>query len=370
MKKIQIRLDSRSYFILIGKQLLENLAAHLNQAGVASKNALIVSQKEIADLYMPCLESALTSRGYSAHHFVAPGGKNSEKLKSEISFSKLIRHLSSLDGKNNSPFLIALGGGVVGDITGFAASVYRRGVPYVQIPTSLTAQVDSSIGGKTAIDLPQGKNLLGSIYQPRLVLADTGVLNTLPSRYWSDGFAEIIKYAAIRDPWLFHFLEKNTLQEFQSNSGKLEKVIFRCAKIKAGIVEKDEMDKKGLRIILNFGHTAGHAIEAASGYGGTYTHGEAVAIGMLIATEMARELGVLQEPAFAERLEKLILKFGLPLYFKGLSMDKILTAMGFDKKADAGINRFILPVAIGKTQIEKNIPSDLIARAVKTRQRV
>ncbi len=368
MKKIQVRLGERAYPIVIGRRLFRELPALLKRQNVSQKNALIVTQDAVAENRLPVITKVLNSAGIGTSLFLANTKKSSEEAKSQQTFTSLLEKMASCDGKNKSLFLIALGGGVVGDLTGFAASVYRRGVPFVQIPTTVTAQVDSAIGGKTGIDLPQGKNLLGTIYQPAFVLSDTQTLETLPDRHWSDGFAEVIKYGVIGDSSLFSILEKNTLASLRKNHALLEHVIARCAQMKANVVEKDETDKKNIRIILNFGHTAGHAIEAASEFSNQYTHGEAVSIGMLVACSIAEELGVLKDPLLGQRLEKLLVRYGLPIYFKGLSSANIMHAMGYDKKTEAGKNRFVLPVKMAKTTIQKNVSTDLVLRALEKRK--
>ncbi len=368
MRSVSVWLKDRSYPILIGRGIFSETGKLLRKRGLTHRHAVIVSQKPIVDLYGDSLKSSLLREGYEPLLFVTPFSKSSEASKSQAVFLKLIQSLSQADGKGKSLFLLAFGGGVVGDLTGFAASVYRRGIPYIQIPTTLTAQVDSAIGGKTAIDLPQGKNLLGAIYQPRLVLSDTALLETLPDRHWSDGFAEVIKYGVIKDPALFSILEKEGIGQIRKNSRLLEKVIQRSSKIKAKIVSQDEMDKKDIRIVLNFGHTAGHAIEAAAGYSGRYTHGEAVGIGMLVACDIAKELKILKDSTLIERIEKTLLKFNLPLYTKALSIDAILKAMGYDKKTELGVNRFVLPVSLGRTVVMKNIPAALISGCLLKRK--
>ncbi|MGH7198854.1 MAG: 3-dehydroquinate synthase, partial [Candidatus Omnitrophota bacterium] len=305
---------------------------------------------------------------FELSYFLPPSAKSSEAAKSQTVYSQLIKKMAACDGKNKSLMLIALGGGVIGDLTGFAASVYRRGIPYAQVPTTLTAQVDSAIGGKTGIDLPEGKNLLGSVYQPLLVLSDVSTLASLPGRHWSDGFAEVIKYGVIKDAALFTLLEKFGKEGVRTNARLLEKVILRCAKIKAKAVESDEFDRKGVRIILNYGHTAGHAIEAASRFSRQYTHGEAVAVGMLVAAHIAEELGVLKDKSLVQRLEKTLLKFELPIFYKGVPTDLILKAIGYDKKAEAGVNRFVLPVAMGKVAVVKNVPVAVIVKCLEKRK--
>jgi len=368
MRSIRVRLKERSYRIFIGPRLLPRLGAHLKQAGFSDTTFVIVSQKPVWAHYGQALLGALSKEAFEHALFLMPQGKSSEAGKTQAVWSRLIRFLAAKDGKNKPLALLALGGGVVGDLSGFAAAVYRRGIPYVQVPTTLTAQVDSSIGGKTGVDLPEGKNLLGSIYQPRLVLSDISSLSSLPERSWNDGFAEVIKYGVIKDGALFELLESSGLQALRADEALLEKVIERCAKIKSGVVEADEYDKAGVRIILNFGHTAGHAIETASAYSRAYTHGEAVGIGMLVACDISKQLGVLQDVNLTPRLERVLMKFNLPLYTKALSTQSISRAIGYDKKAVQKKNRFVLPVRLGKVAVVSDIPSAVITEALEKRK--
>lgn len=368
MRTLRVNLGDRAYYVLVGSDLLRNAGSWIKKTGIPQREALVVSQSAVAGHYQNLLSEALSREGFSHSFFLTPAAKSSEAAKSQVVFSKLIKRLSLSEGENRSVFMIALGGGVIGDLTGFAASVYRRGIPYVQIPTTLTAQVDSAIGGKTGIDLPQGKNLLGTVYQPSLVLSDRRLLETLPERHWIDGFAEVIKYGVIKDPVLFATLDHYGKDALIKNPRVMEKVISRSVRIKTKIVEKDEWDRKGIRIALNFGHTAGHAIEAASRFSSKYTHGEAVAIGMLVACDIAQRLSVLKDERLTERLEKTLIKFGLPLFHKGVSIEALLKSMGYDKKADAGSNRFVLPVRMGQTAIHRNVPTSVIEEALKKRK--
>ncbi len=368
MKSTQVSLKERAYPIFIGKDIFQQIGPILKKHQLVGGHALIVSQKEIAAYHEVVLTALLDREGIEHSTFLAPSTPSSESAKSQKVFLKLIQKIASCDGKNKSLFLIALGGGVVGDLTGFTAAIYRRGIPYVQIPTTLTAQVDSAIGGKTGIDLAEGKNLLGAIYQPRLVLSDTSLLSSLPERHWTDGFAEVIKYGIIKDPALFSLLEKRGKEEIRSQPKLLEKVIFRCAKIKARVVEKDEWDKKGIRIVLNFGHTIGHALEATSKFSRQLTHGEAISIGMLVACDIAERQGILRDRGLTQRLEKILIRYGLPVFFKGFNLEPILKAVGYDKKSEAGKNRFVLPEALGRTILAKEIPSLVIEEALKKRK--
>ncbi len=368
MRVVRVRLKERSYPILIGAGLMQDLGKHLHSAGFAGRYLVIVSQKQVWFHHGKTVSDALAKEGFESSVFLTPAAKSSEASKTQAVWSRLIHFLTSKDGKNRPLAVLALGGGVIGDLSGFAASVYRRGIPYVQVPTTLTAQVDSAIGGKTGVDLPQGKNLLGTIYQPSLVLCDLSALNSLPERNWSDGFAEVIKYGVIRDPMLFSQLEREGIEGVRAHSKLLESVVHRCAKIKADIVSIDEFDKTGVRIVLNFGHTVGHALEAVSQYSRAYTHGEAVGIGMLAACDIAKELGVLQDAKLAERLESTLIKFRLPVYTKSVSAEAVLKAVGYDKKSLQKKNRFVLPVKLGKTAIVADVPGALIASALEKRK--
>lgn len=369
MRTLEVGLSERAYPIHVGSDVLSQLGGLLKaHRSFQNRRLLIVSQKQILEYHQKPVLDSLTKAGFSVSIFTPTNTKSSEAAKTQKVWIKLIEAISALDGKNRSLALVALGGGVVGDLTGFAAGVYRRGIPYVQIPTTLTAQVDSSIGGKTGIDLPQGKNLLGVIYQPSMVCCDLSLLSSLPERHWSDGFAEVIKYGVIKDAHLFGALEKETVDSIKQNSKSLEEVVIRCARIKAEIVERDELDNKGLRIVLNFGHTAGHAIESVSGYSGRYTHGEAVGIGMLVACDIATKMGILKNRALPERLEKMLIRFRLPVRYKGLSEDDILTAIGYDKKSEQKANRFVLPIDLGKTTLQPDVPAQVIREALRARK--
>jgi 3-dehydroquinate synthase len=256
--------------------------------------------------------------------------------------------------------VIALGGGVVGDLAGFAAATYMRGVPFVQIPTTLLAQVDSSIGGKTAVNHPRGKNLIGAFYQPRVVLIDVETLQTLPPRDLRSGMAEVVKYGVIAKPDLFELLEQTPLDTLMRDADRLTQVIRDCCQIKADVVSADEHER-GVRLTLNFGHTFGHAIEAAGGFS-TYTHGEAVAIGMVWATELSIRMG-LCGPELLARLKRLLDAIGLPTGLKG-HVDGVRDALLMDKKILAGRPRFILVEELGKVSIRDDVPAQLIEEVV------
>lgn len=275
----------------------------------------------------------------------------------------LLNRISAHD-INKKIFIIALGGGVIGDLAGFVAAIYKRGVPYIQVPTTLLAQIDSSIGGKTGIDLPAGKNLAGVFYQPRLVLADTALLKTLSARQIRNGLAEAIKYGVIADPKLFDYLEGNHPKFLKGDPKAMDHIVRRCAAIKARVVAADEKETKGIRTILNFGHTVGHAVEAAGGFD-RYHHGEAVGLGMRAACRISALMGLLPEPQ-EQRINQLITAVGLPEVIKGVRLPAIMSTMRHDKKFSAGRNRFVIARKIGTVTVRQNIPADIIVQAIKS----
>jgi 3-dehydroquinate synthase len=359
VKKIRLYLGPRSYNILVGRGLIKDCGRLIKKLRIG-KDAVVITNRAIHGLYKRNLKESLENAGLRARFELVP---DSEKAKSLKILTSLLCRLAAAD-KASSVFIIALGGGVVGDLAGFVASVYKRGIPYVQIPTTLLSQVDSAIGGKVAVDLPAAKNLAGAFYQPKLVISDTSFLTTLSRRQIASGLAEIIKYAVIGDANLFSYLERNYRKIFNGHPGALEHIISRCASIKARIVERDEFDKKNLRIALNYGHTIGHALEAASGYAGSYNHGEAVAIGIAAANRIAVRLGFFKGTA-ADRVERLIKNCSLPTKIKRLKVDQIYRALMHDKKFIHGKNRFVLPVRIGKIRVFEGLPPKMVKDAIR-----
>lgn len=361
MKKIRVGLKSRSYDILIAPGLLDGAGRVLKGLGLGT-DAVIVTNKQIFALYGRRLETSLNNAGFRTSPIIIP---SSEKAKAFSVVAPSLNKIAENDRFKNV-FMVALGGGVVGDFTGFISSIYRRGVPYVQIPTTLLAQVDSAIGGKTAVDLPSAKNMAGTFYQPRIVISDPSVLKSLPRRHIINAMAEIIKYGVIKDVELFEFLEKNHAKALSCDPRTIEYVVSRCSAIKAAVVERDEFDKEGARAVLNYGHTVGHAIEAAAGYSHRYAHGEAVAIGMVVAAEIAFTLKILRaEDAF--RIIALIKEYSLPVTIKRLGFEKIYSALGHDKKFIHGKNRFVLPCGIGRTKFVEGVPESIIRNAITRR---
>ena len=344
---------------MIGRGLIGKAGAIIGKLGIG-KDAVVVTNKMVYGLYGKLLKNSLLKSGINVRFELVP---STERAKSSAILTRLLNRMASHD-KNKVIFIIALGGGVIGDLAGFAASIYKRGVPYVQIPTTLLAQVDSAIGGKVAIDLPTAKNLAGSFYQPKAVISDVSVLKSLSGREIRNGLSECIKYGVIKDRRLFGYLENNYKKVLDLDEEAATRVILSSSRIKAGVVEKDELDKRGARAILNYGHTIGHAIEAASGYSGRYSHGEAIAIGMVIAGGISSELGLISD-ADAGRIEGLIRKCGLSVRIKGLRFSAIYEAHLHDKKFIRGRNRFVLPVGIGRARIVEGIEDSIIIKTIK-----
>lgn len=357
-KKIRVRLKDRSYDILVGKGLLDNCGCRLKALDIG-KDPIVITNNRVAGLFRARLTGSLKKAGFSPLFLTVP---DSEKAKSISTVAQLINRISRYD-VGRRIFFIALGGGVIGDVAGFVAATYKRGTPYIQIPTTLLAQVDSSIGGKTAIDLPVAKNMVGAFYQPRLVMSDILSLKTLTAGQVRSGISEVIKYGVIADRGLFGFLERNLEKILDLDESALDFIVSRSSAIKADIVSRDEFDRKKIRAALNFGHTLGHAIETASGYAG-YSHGQAVAIGMVIATNISLALGILPAPE-ASRIIALIENFGLPVRIKkGLDLSDIFDSHKHDKKF-AGTNLFVLPSRIGHARIVEGVPDHVIRRALK-----
>ncbi len=360
MHTLKVNLKKRSYDIIIGNSAIDILGKNITCLNIGL-DAYIITNPLVKNKFGGLLSKTLKASGFSVRFKTVP---DTEKSKSLEEVSRVIKDLASYDIKRKI-FIIAFGGGVIGDLAGFVASIYKRGIPYIQIPTTLLAQVDSSIGGKTAVDLPEGKNLVGAFYQPRLVLSDINFLKTLSQRQLCCGLSEVIKCALIKDPQLFLYLEKNYKNILLRKNSALEHIVQRASQIKSKIVQMDEREEKGIRTILNFGHTAGHAIEAASNFK-HYSHGEAVALGMLVAIEISRKMGFISNRIF-ERISDLILMAGLPTRIKKINLNDIINAHYHDKKFTGDKNRLVLIKGIGKAQIVKNVPIGIIKAAIKKR---
>jgi len=355
MKKVRVRLGSNSYNIHIGPGLLMQTGARLEEIGFSDK-VVIITDPTVKSLYGNTLKQNLTSSGFKVLILEVPEGEEQKSLETA---GKLYHELTYFYAERTTPIL-ALGGGVIGDLTGFVAATYMRGVPLVQIPTTLLAQGDSSIGGKVAINHGLLKNKIGAFYQPRLTISDISTLKTLSPRELSDGLAEIIKHGAILDGEFFSYLEENLDQIKSLDDQVLETIVFRSAKIKAEVVEKDELDL-GLRNILNYGHTVGHAIESVSEL--KVWHGEAVAIGMIVEARISNKLGILGKNE-VNRLKDLIARAGLPTELPSLELEKLIQAMKHDKKILQDKLRFVLPKSIGEVFITDEVSPSLIEQVL------
>lgn len=348
-------LDKRSYPIHIGYGILQQV--DLIVSCLPQKRVAIVSNTTIAPLYLDKLRAALEAKGVASIPIILPDGeahKNWETLN--LIFDALLKNHCE-----RKTAILALGGGVVGDLTGFAAATYLRGVPFIQIPTTLLAQVDSSVGGKTGINHPLGKNMIGAFYQPRMVLTDSATLNTLPDRELRAGIAEIIKYGLIRDPAFFEWLEQNMHRLLARDPVTLNEAIQRSCENKTEIVASDEQEK-GVRALLNLGHTFGHAIENGMGYG-VWLHGEAVAAGIVLAAELSRRMKFISE-ADVSRIRKIFVQAGLPVDAPKMPVDKYLQLMMLDKKVEAGKTRFIVLNRIGEAVMRSDIPPAILQETI------
>jgi 3-dehydroquinate synthase len=342
---IQIELpENRGYSLFF--RPLDTLPVLLREHSLRPGRCILVTDKNVADHYIQRLDSLFQQDGWEPLVLVLPAG---EATKSDEHLYAIYDAALAWGIDRQTP-VVAIGGGVIGDLSGYAASTLLRGIPVVHVPTSLIAQVDSAIGGKTGINRPQGKNLVGTFYQPRLVCIDTETLFTLPRREWHSGLAEVFKHALIRDETFFSWLEDEAERIVARDPGIVRDLVYRAASIKADVVERDETEQ-GIRTILNFGHTFGHALERVAGYG-HFTHGEAVAVGMRAALYLSRRYHRKVEHVRAERL---IRRLPVPSIPESISRQALLTAMQTDKKADAGILRFVLLKEIGNAYLSARV---------------
>ena len=357
MQTLHIQLKERTYPIYIGEGLLSQI--QLIEPHLKQKHVAIVTNTTVAPLYLESLLSLLKQHGIKAFPIILPDGesyKNQETLN--LIYDALLKEKCE-----RTVTLIALGGGVIGDITGYAAATYLRGVPFIQIPTTLLSQVDSSVGGKTGINHPMGKNMIGAFYQPQCVIADIDTLKTLPSREFSAGMAEIIKYGLIRDQEFFNWLEKNIEGLMKLNPSLLIETIERSCQNKADVVEIDEHES-GIRATLNLGHTFGHAIENVMGYG-IWLHGEAVATGMVMAAHLSKLMGWLKDAEF-NRIVKLLKEAKLPIDPPKISEDQYLHLMSMDKKVVDGKIRLVLQKGIGDSVITSDYDVNHLKTTLQT----
>jgi 3-dehydroquinate synthase len=358
IQTLTVKLAERSYPIHIGVGVLTNpelLVPHLKQ-----RKAVIVSNTTVAPLYLDQLRSTLENAGISVLPVILPDG---EKYKTWETLNLIFDALLGAHCERGTT-LIALGGGVIGDMGGFAAACYQRGMPFIQVPTTLLSLVDSSVGGKTAINHPLGKNMIGAFYQPKLVLADISTLDTLPERELKAGLAEVIKYGLIRDPAFFAWLEQNIERLLARDREALAYAVYRSCANKAEVVAADEREA-GERALLNLGHTFGHAIETGLGYG-VWLHGEAIAAGTLIAAELSRRLGWIDADTVA-CIERIFVRAGLPVFGAPLGAARYLELMRHDKKVEDGKLRLVLLKEIGKAVLSDSASEATIMAAIDTR---
>jgi 3-dehydroquinate synthase len=354
---LMVNLGANSYPIYIQAGVLEHLGLLVQQAGLGP-NVLLVTNPTVGGYYLVPAQRSLEAAGLRVSVATVPDG---EEYKSLEWASRLYDAALEARLDRRSP-VVALGGGVIGDLAGFVAATYLRGVPLIQIPTTLLAQVDSSVGGKVAVNHPRGKNLIGAFHQPALVLIDPVLLRTLSQREYIAGMAEVIKYGVIWDGDFFAYLEEEIARALQLDTEVTTRVITRCCSIKAKIVEQDEREY-GVRTLLNLGHTVGHAIEAITGYQ-AYRHGEAVAIGMVAAGLLAVELGW-WEKSDCERLNQLLTRTGLPMTIPGVDPNRLLELMQHDKKVLDGTLRWVLPRKLGEAGVVSQLSDDLVLRSLR-----
>ena len=357
MKEVKINLGQRAYQIMVGEGLLEQAGKPVSGL-LGSHKALLVTNPTVGALYAERVKASLEQSGIEAIIAEVPDGEEYKTLQS----AEMLYDRAFSAGLDRHCPVLALGGGVVGDLAGFVAATYMRGVPFVQLPTTLLAQVDSSVGGKVAVNHPRGKNIIGAFYQPGLVLTDPVSLRTLDAGEIRSGLAEVIKYGIISDTAFFEWLETNIERVLALEAEAITYIIEQSCINKARVVEDDETEQ-GNRAILNLGHTVGHAIEAIAGYG-RYRHGEAVAIGTAVAARLAVQLGLLQESE-ETRIKKLLKRAGLPVEIpENLAADEMIRFMYGDKKNFGGQINYVLPIKIGRAVVYKNMPEEKIKMAI------
>jgi len=365
---VDVALGERAYEIVIGRDVLQSLGARIAQLRPGVRTA-IVTDRTVAKHWLEPAEASLAQAGIPTSRIIVESGEISK------TYAGLERVTEALIAARieRKDLVIALGGGVVGDLAGFGAAMLRRGVDFVQVPTSLLAQVDSSVGGKTGINSPQGKNLLGAFHQPVLVIADTGVLDTLSPRQFRAGYAEVVKYGVLGDESFFAWLEKNHADIFRGGPAREHAIAASC-RAKSAIVSRDERET-GERALLNLGHTFGHVLEAATGFSDRLFHGEGVAIGMVLAAEFSARLGMIAE-ADAARVQRHLAETGLPTRLQDIAgfaqegladADTLMTLMAQDKKVDRGRLTFILLEAVGRAVIAKDVEPSLVRDFLKAK---
>jgi 3-dehydroquinate synthase len=357
MPTVHVNLGPRSYDIEIGSGNLARVTQFVD-VELDDAHAVIITDANVDDLYAEPVANALAEQGCEVDLLIIDAGEHSKSI--EVAAELWDRMLE--EGTDRKSTIVAVGGGVVGDLAGFVAATFARGLAFVQVPTTLLAQVDSSVGGKVGINLPGAKNMIGSFWQPRGVLIDVAVLQSLPEREFSAGMAEVVKYGVIQDAEFFAYLERHIDAINARDAGVLTHLVQRCCRLKADVVEQDEREETGLRAILNYGHTFGHALEAATGYE-QLLHGEGVAIGMLCASRLAELLGRV-DANFTKRQQDLLESFGLPTTLPEVSHDELIELMYHDKKVERGKLRFVLPSRLGHVEVVRDVSSDDIRTAL------
>ena len=360
--RVKVNLGPRSYDVRVVSDQPEKFGAFAREAlyatwaGHTCRRVLVVADENVVPLQAP-FANALKAVGLSVTSVVIPSGECSKSLDRAVD---LYDELVKLRADRHTAIL-ALGGGVVGDLAGFVAATYARGLPLLMVPTTLLAQVDSSVGGKVGVNHPRCKNIIGAFHQPVGVWIDTAALDNLPTRELQCGLAEVVKYGVILDAGFFHYLEEHVELILSKDPREIRHIIARSCELKAGVVSRDEREETGLRAVLNYGHTIAHAIESVAGYGGAFQHGEAVSVGMVAEAKLAERLGWLA-PGLADQIAYLLERFGLPTSAPGFDSEALLDAMSRDKKNQKGKTRFVLPRRIGQVELT-DAPSDLDIRA-------
>ncbi len=351
MEKVHVNLGPRSYDIEIGSGNLADVAKFCD-AEQDDAHAVVITDTNVEELYSDAVGDALQEAGAQVDILVAEAGEQSKAP--EVAADLWEQMLDQ--GADRKTVVIALGGGVIGDLAGFVAATFTRGLRFVQVPTTLLAQVDSSVGGKVGVNLPGGKNLVGAFWQPRGVIIDVAVLESLPDREFKAGLAEVVKYGVIQDAEFFAYLEQNIEAIQKRDPAVLTYIVKRCCRLKADVVEQDEREETGLRAILNYGHTFCHAFEAGTNYE-ALLHGEGVAIGMMCAARLAERLGRVDK-AFVARQQKLLEAFKMPLDVPDVEHDELIELMYRDKKVDRGRLRFVLPTRMGHVELVNDVGTD------------
>ena len=354
----QVNHSGGSYPVVAGWGLINSLGDRFMDLGL-TRTAYIITDENVMNLYGRNVQRALQSRNISAHCFVIPSGETSKSFELAQAIYSWLADLKAERGHT----IISVGGGVAGDLGGFIAATYLRGMAWVQVPTSMAAMVDASIGGKVAINLPQAKNLVGSFYQPKGVFADVQSLSTLGKRELSEGWAEAIKHGFILDASLVDVFEEHAEALMDVEPEISTEVIRRSMAIKADVVSQDERETLGIRIMLNYGHTIGHALESSTEYG-QFFHGEGVSVGMMGAASMAQEMG-LHSRELVERQRHLLERFNLPTAAKGVNVDDILKGMSLDKKVQGGSKRWVMLEEVGRSVVRTDVPEELVEKTVR-----